>query len=126
GSSQRHCGGQLIDGTPSFSTGGIVKVESGPYLPGMQVHHLDPGFTNVARDRANFQLALKLAVGFVALLWLIQLSNFVLGLGPADLGVRPRELSGLLGVFFAPLLHGNAEHLLANTPPPLVAGPTRL
>jgi len=92
----------------------------------MQVHHLDPAFTTVERDRANFQLAIRIAVGFVALLWLIQLSNWVLGLGPADLGVRPRELSGLLGVIFAPLLHGGPEHLLANTPPLLVAGTTML
>ena len=93
---------------------------------GMQVHHVDPAFTTAGRDRDNFQLAMMLAAGFIALLWLIQLSNVVLGLGPADLGVRPRELSGLLGVIFAPLLHGNAEHLLANTPPLFVAGTTLL
>jgi len=92
----------------------------------MQVHHLDPAFTTVERDRGNFHLAIRIAVGFVALLWLIQLSNWVLGLGPADLGVRPRELSGLLGVIFAPLLHGGPEHLLANTPPLIVAGATLL
>ena len=92
----------------------------------MQVHHLDPAFTTVERDRGNFRLASRIAFGFVALLWLIQLSNWVLGLGPADLGVRPRELSGLLGVIFAPLLHGGPEHLLANTPPLLVAGTTML
>ena len=92
----------------------------------MHVHHLDPTFTTVARDRANFQLALALAAGFVGLLWLVQLSNWILGLGPADLGVRPRELSGLLGVIFAPLLHGGPEHLLANTPPLIIAGATLL
>lgn len=92
----------------------------------MEVHHLDPAFTTVERDRANFRLASGIALGFVALLWLIQLSNWVLSLGPADLGVRPRELSGLLGVIFAPLLHGGPDHLLANTPPLLVAGTTML
>lgn len=92
----------------------------------MQVHHLDPAFTTLERDRANVHLAIRIAAGFVALLWLIQLSNWVLGLGPADLGVRPRELSGLLGVIFAPLLHGGPEHLLANTPPLIVAGATLL
>ena len=92
----------------------------------MQVHHLDPAFTTVERDRANFHLAIRIALGFAALLWLIQLSNWVLGLGPADLGVRPRELSGLPGVIFAPLLHAGPDHLLANTPPLLVAGTTLL
>ena len=109
-----------------FSMTGIAKVEARPYLCEMYVHDLDPAFTTAARDRANFHLAIKIAVGFVALLWLIQLSNYVLGLGPADLGVRPRELSGLLGVLFAPLLHGGPDHLLANTPPLLVGGATLL
>ena len=92
----------------------------------MQVHHLDPAYTGSERARANFHLALKIALGFVALIWLIQLSNWVLGLGPADLGVRPREWSGLVGVFFAPLLHGGFEHLLGNSPPLLVLGTTML
>jgi membrane associated rhomboid family serine protease len=33
---------------------------------------------------------------------------------------------GMLGVIFAPLLHGGPEHLLANTPPLLVAGTAML
>ena len=103
---------------------GLAKGESDPTFQGMQVHHLDPAFTTVERDRANLHLAIRIALGFVALLWLIQLSNWVLGLGPAELGIRPRELSGLLGVIFAPVLHGGPEHLLANTPPLLVAGAT--
>jgi membrane associated rhomboid family serine protease len=64
----------------------------------------------------------KIAAGLVALLWLIQLSGWALGVGPGDLGVRPREPAGLWGVLFAPLLHDGFEHLLANTPPLLVMG----
>jgi len=65
-------------------------------------------------------------MGFVALLWVIQLSNWALGLGPADFGVRPRELAGIPGIFLAPLLHGGVEHLLSNTPPLLVLGAAML
>ena len=92
----------------------------------MQIHHPDPAYTNSERARANFRLAVKLALAFVGLLWLIQLSNWVLDLGPPDLGVRPREWSGLIGVFVAPMLHGGVEHLLANTPPLVVLGTTML
>lgn len=92
----------------------------------MEIHHPDPAFTGSERARANFQLALRIAVGFAGVLWLIQLSNWALGLGPAGLGVRPREWTGLVGVVFAPLLHGGVEHLLANTPPLVVAGTTML
>jgi membrane associated rhomboid family serine protease len=87
----------------------------------MQIDQLDPAFTSSERSRANFRLAIKLALGFVGLLWLIQLSNWLLGLGPGDLGVRPRQFSGLVGVFLAPLLHGGVEHLLANSPPLVVS-----
>ncbi|MEO8304544.1 MAG: rhomboid family intramembrane serine protease [Betaproteobacteria bacterium] len=92
----------------------------------MQIHDLDPASTGSQRATANFRLAVKLALGFVALVWLIQLSNWALDLGPGELGVRPREWSGLLGVLVAPLMHGGFEHLLANTPPLVVLGATML
>ncbi|HEU4536243.1 MAG TPA: rhomboid family intramembrane serine protease [Polyangiaceae bacterium] len=37
-------------------------------------------------------------------------------------GVRPRELSGLVGIAFAPWLHRGFEHLAANTLPLLLLG----
>jgi membrane associated rhomboid family serine protease len=92
----------------------------------MQIHHLDPGFTGSERARANFRLAIRIALAFVSLLWIIQLSNWVLDLGPGDLGIRPRTWSGLIGVVFAPLLHGGVEHLLANSPPLVVLATTML
>jgi membrane associated rhomboid family serine protease len=92
----------------------------------MQLETPDPAYTSSERARANFGLAVRIAIGFVALLWLIQLSNWALDLGPENLGVRPRELAGLPGVFLAPLLHGGFEHLLANTPPLLVLGTAML
>jgi len=87
----------------------------------MQIHTPDPAYTQSDRARANFRLAVKLASAFVALIWLVQLSNWALDLGADDLGIRPRELGGLVGIVFAPLLHGSFEHLLANTPPLLVS-----
>jgi len=62
-------------------------------------------------------------VGYVALLWIIQLVNWILGydLNPA-FGLIPRHLGGLDGVLAMPLLHGSFAHLLANTPPLLVMG----
>ena len=92
----------------------------------MEIHQLEPGYGDSDRARANFRLALRLALAFVALLWLIEASNLLLGLDPGDLGVRPREWAGLVGVLVAPLMHGSAEHLFANTPPLAVAGVTML
>src|SRR6266568_4999713 len=92
----------------------------------MQIHRLDPAHTNSERARANFRLAVKIALGFVALIWFIQLLNWALDLGPEDFGVRPRQLAGLPGILFAPLVHGGFAHLIANSPPLLVLGTAML
>ena len=72
--------------------------------------------------RAFFQRAAALAA-FVALLWAVQVVNWITGYGlnPA-FGLIPRHVSGLDGVIAMPLLHGSFSHLMANTPPLLVMG----
>ncbi len=92
----------------------------------MQIHIPDPAHTGSERARANFRLAVKMALGFVALIWVIQLLDWALDLEPADFGVRPRQLAGLPGIFFAPLVHSGFAHLLANSPPLLVLGTAML
>jgi membrane associated rhomboid family serine protease len=92
----------------------------------MQIHVPDPAYTGSERARANFRLAVKIALGFVALLWVIQLSDWALDLGPAEFGVRPRQLAGLPGILVAPLMHGGFGHLIANSPPLAVLGTAML
>ena len=92
----------------------------------MEIHRLDPAHTDSERARANFRLAVKIALGFVALIWFVQLLNWALDLGPEDFGVRPRQLAGLPGILFAPLVHGGFAHLIANSPPLLVLGTAML
>jgi membrane associated rhomboid family serine protease len=86
----------------------------------MQIDTPDPAYTSSDQARANFRLAVKVALGFVAVLWLIQLLNWGLDLGLEVFGVRPRNLAGLTGILFAPLLHGGFSHLFANSLPLLV------
>jgi membrane associated rhomboid family serine protease len=78
------------------------------------------------RARGNFRLAVRLAIGFVAVLWLVQLLISGLDIGPENFGVRPRQFAGLLGIFFAPLVHGDFVHLFSNSLPLIVAGTTML
>ena len=92
----------------------------------MQIHVPDPAYTGSARSRENFRLAVKLALGFVALIWLIQILSWGLDVGPGDFGVRPRQVIGLLGILTAPLVHGDFGHLLANSLPLVILGTTML
>jgi membrane associated rhomboid family serine protease len=90
----------------------------------MEIHLPDPAFTRSERARANFRLAARLSLGFVAFLWLVWLLGW--GLELARFGVRPREWIGLLGILAAPLLHSGFEHLIANSLPLVVLGTTML
>jgi membrane associated rhomboid family serine protease len=86
----------------------------------MQIHLPDAAYTSSDRARANFQLAVRLSLGFVALLWLIPLLGW--GLELQRYGVRPRQWIGLPGVLAAPLLHADFTHLIANSVPLAVLG----
>jgi membrane associated rhomboid family serine protease len=88
----------------------------------MEIHSPDPVYTGSERARANFRLAVLTSVGFVALIWLIPLLGW--GLGLEEFGVRPRQWIGLPGILFAPLLHADFDHLIANSLPLLVLGTT--
>lgn len=59
---------------------------------------------------------------FVALLYVVELVDQLLDNRLDQYGVQPRSDEGLLGIVFAPLLHGGWGHLAANTVPLLVLG----
>lgn len=53
----------------------------------------------------------------LAVLWGIQIVNFVLNYRLNAFGILPRTTAGLPGILFAPLLHGSFSHLLFNSIP---------
>jgi membrane associated rhomboid family serine protease len=61
-------------------------------------------------------------VSFVALLYVIEVWDNLTGHRLDYNGIRQLETDGLWGIVFAPLLHSNWQHLIANTGPALVLG----
>jgi len=88
----------------------------------MQFDLPDPRYTHSAPSRALLTLAIRLALGFVAMLWLIHGMNWAMGLDPAPFGLRPREWFGLIGILTAPLAHADFAHLVANSVPLAAVG----
>lgn len=58
----------------------------------------------------------------VFIMWLIFSIQFFYGFDFGIFGIRPRNVMGLIGIFAAPLIHGNYQHLLSNTFPLLFLG----
>lgn len=77
----------------------------------------------IAANRNDWKRNAVILVAFIALMWIVELVDWALFGERLDaLGIVPRQLSGLIGIPLAPLLHSGAAHLIANTVPILVLG----
>ncbi|MCW2555118.1 MAG: hypothetical protein JWR78_4899 [Mycobacterium sp.] len=78
--------------------------------------------TPAAKKRPGWMVGGATIVSFVALLYVIEAIDQVSGSRLEQDGIRPLETDGLWGILWAPLLHANWAHLVANTIPALVLG----
>jgi membrane associated rhomboid family serine protease len=68
--------------------------------------------------KKNFQTPFIL----VAIMFAVFLIEVLIPGDLRSLGIRPRSISGLIGILFSPFLHANIFHLLSNAIPLLVMG----
>ncbi|NNF10265.1 MAG: rhomboid family intramembrane serine protease [Acidimicrobiia bacterium] len=76
-----------------------------------------------APGRTIGQLILQVVGGFLAVMWLIEIvDTTILDSRLQTHGIEPRQIDGLEGVLFAPVLHGGWAHIISNSVPFLVLG----
>ena len=92
----------------------VVDPKEGPFIP-------SPSSTKrgVARYR---QPGCGLIALFIVVAWGLEIFDHFPGVNLDGLGLRPRKISGLLGIFTMPWLHGGFGHLISNTIPFVVLG----
>jgi membrane associated rhomboid family serine protease len=78
--------------------------------------------TPATTTRTSWGQAGVWSAGFVAVLWVSEIIDTLLGNRLDAEGIRPGDPDGLSGIAFAPLLHGGFGHLAANSVPLLVLG----
>jgi membrane associated rhomboid family serine protease len=61
--------------------------------------------------------SLILATNFIGVLAVIEIVTWFVKFPIKGFGIRPRNPEGAIGILFAPLLHGNVQHLAANSLP---------
>lgn len=57
---------------------------------------------------------LKLPLLIVGIMWIVY---FIFGSKAIIYGIHPRDITSLRGIFFAPFIHANFNHLISNTLP---------
>ena len=73
-----------------------------------------------AKKRFIFSMIIPLLFLFVA--YSLKLIETLEGLSFVTLGIKPLSVEGLPGILFSPLIHGDWDHLFANTIPLFVLG----
>ncbi len=73
-------------------------------------------------EAIKFKNSVFFVMSFTILLWLVKALEWAVALDFGFLGILPRTLSGTMGIITAPLIHGDALHLISNTFPLLLLG----
>lgn len=81
-----------------------------------------PALTDPRDDSRHLKRSFLIVAGFTSLLWLIQTIAAVTGIDLFRFGIYPGQPGGLIGILWAPMIHGSFTHLFANTAPLLVLG----
>ena len=58
----------------------------------------------------------------IALIWIVEVVNLLLGHRLVSWGILPRSITGLIGIPLAPMLHNGFWHAVSNTVPLLILG----
>lgn len=71
-------------------------------------------------EKTTLKASLKIPLILLSVMWILKLAEIFFNLKLSYLGVLPRETSGIIGIFFSPLVHGDLNHLISNTFPFLI------
>lgn len=71
----------------------------------------------MSEEKKRFIYSLVFPGFFLLLLWAVKFFEISMELSFIEGGVYPRKLSGLQGILFSPLIHGDWKHLLDNSGP---------
>lgn len=74
---------------------------------------------NAARN--HFLKSIAIPLGIVLLLWAVHITQLLLGVDLGYMGVFPRRIFGLVGIFTGPFVHVGWSHLVSNSVPLFVS-----
>ncbi|MCR5013755.1 MAG: rhomboid family intramembrane serine protease [Bacteroidales bacterium] len=73
-------------------------------------------------ERKKFFGSLAIPALMLTLMWVVKVSEAVMGIDLGRWGLAPHSAQGLIGVFTMPFLHGSWQHLMTNSVSFLVLG----
>jgi len=78
---------------------------------------IDSETDSLELTRKHFYDSIRFPLFVVAMIWLVQLYQWVSGFDPGMYGIMSRRIWGLQGILTGPLVHGSWGHLASNSLP---------
>jgi len=57
------------------------------------------------------------AIALIVIIWAIFIADRIIPIDFVQFGIKPRSISGLFGIIFAPFLHASWSHIISNSLP---------
>ena len=76
----------------------------------------------MSNEKHKLFYSLFFPVVFLLIIWMVALAEYVFGLSFYQYGIYPRTAEGAIGIITSPLIHGDFNHLFANSVPLFVLG----
>lgn len=73
-------------------------------------------------EKKKFLISLFFPFLFIGSIWIVKTSELILNEDFSSFGLYPLKIKGIIGIFTSPFIHGNMDHLIANSIPLLVLG----
>lgn len=78
---------------------------------------IDSETDSLELTRKHFYDSIRFPLFVVAMIWLVQLYQWISGFDPGMYGIMSRRIWGLQGILTGPLVHGSWGHLASNSLP---------
>lgn len=70
---------------------------------------------HMPNEKRRFIHSLIIPLVFLLFCWLAKIWELVTGMSLHEFGIYPREFKGLAGILFTPFIHGDLDHISANS-----------
>lgn len=71
--------------------------------------------SEISEDKAKVRIGFIIATSYLVLIWLVKLFEAYTSIDLYEYGILPRDLKGLRGIIFSPLIHSDFSHLISNS-----------
>lgn len=72
---------------------------------------------DMSSDRTSIIRAIQVPIYLVLSIWIVHIFKVSTGFPMGNYGLLPRDISGAVGIFTSPFIHGSFQHLISNSVP---------